>query len=71
MTDDFQIMCKNLNFPDIEARNFTETFTIPYMLGVVDVLKGTPAVKFPRAFKNRWEEIKNIVSIQCGLNLDK
>lgn len=68
MTEDFHFMCKNLSFPNIPASNFDEQMTLPYMLGIIDVLKETKAVEFPERFTNRWDEIKTITLMNLSLN---
>lgn len=69
MTEDFHFMCQNLNFPNTPASNFDQQMTLPYMLGVINILKETGAVEFPMRFTNRWEEIKTITLMNLSLNI--
>ena len=68
MDENFEIWCENLSFPDVPESNFTEQMTPLYMLGVIQILQNTPPVEFPRAFKNRWEEISQITLVNLSLN---
>ena len=68
MDENFNILCKNLQFPDIPESNFNEQMTTLYMLGVIQILQNTPPVEFKNAFANRWEEIKQITLTNLALN---
>ncbi len=68
MDANFNILCKNLQFPDIPESNFTEQMTVLYMLGVIQILQNTPPVEYKNAFTNRWEEIKQITLANLALN---
>lgn len=68
MDENFNILCKNLQFPDIPESNFNEQMTTLYMLGVIQILQNTPPVEFKNAFANRWEEIKQITLANLALN---
>ena len=68
MDDNFCTKCVNENFPDLPPSNFTDMLTLPYVLGVINILKGSNAVEFPNTFGNRWEEIRSITLTQVGLN---
>ena len=68
MDENFNIWCKNLQFPDIPESNFNEQMTTLYMLGVIQILQNTPPVEFKNAFANRWEEIKQITLTNLALN---
>lgn len=69
MNENFTFKCINLNFPQLGANDFTEQFTITYILGVIDVLKETPPVC--NSFTSRWDEIKTEVGITNTLNTYK
>lgn len=68
MDENFNILCKNLQFPDIPESNFNEQMTTLYMLGVIQILQNTPPVEFKNSFANRWEEIKQITLTNLALN---
>ena len=68
MDTNFNILCKNLQFPDIPESGFTEQMTVSYMLGVIQILQSTPPVEYKNAFTNRWEEIKQITLTNLALN---
>ena len=68
MDENFNIWCKNLQFPDIPESNFNEQMTTLYMLGVIQILQNTPPVEFKNAFANRWEKIKQITLANLALN---
>lgn len=68
MDENFNILCKNLQFPDIPESNFNEQMTTLYMIGVIQILQNTPPVEFKDAFANRWEEIKQITLTNLALN---
>lgn len=68
MDENFNILCKNLQFPDIPESNFNEQMTTLYMIGVIQILQNTPPVEFKNAFANRWEEIKQITLTNLALN---
>jgi hypothetical protein len=60
MRENCTFHAKNLNFPDLPDLEYTDMMVIPNMLGIIDQLKGVPAVEFPNDFASRWEEIKAI-----------
>lgn len=68
MDENFNIWCKNLQFPDIPESNFNEQMTTIYILRVIEILQNTPPVEFENSFKNRWEEIKHITLANLTLN---
>lgn len=68
MTDDFEILCQNGNFPDIPPTVFTSSMTLPATIGIVDILKEMPAIEFPESSKSRWEEIREICLANLALN---
>lgn len=68
MDEYFETKCKNGNFPNLPPSDFTDTLTLPYILGVIDILKKSKATEFPTSFTNRWEEIRTITLAQVGLN---
>ena len=68
MNENFVLLCKNENFPDLEEIAFQETLTINYAQAMIELLKEQPAIEMPNEFSNRWEEIKTITCLQMGLN---
>lgn len=68
MDEDFNIWCRNLQFPDIPESDFSEQMTTLYMLGIIQILQNTPPVEFKNAFANRWKEIKQITLANLALN---
>lgn len=69
MTDDFHFLCQNLNFPDIPPMRFDDQMNLPYILGIIDVLKDTKAIEFPDRFSNRWDELKTLTMANLALNM--
>ena len=63
------IKSKNLNFPDVPAANFTESFHPETMHRIIEQLKTEKAIEFPDQFNNRWEEIKTITKANLSLNI--
>lgn len=63
MTENCSVMCKNLKFPEIPETNWTETFNIPNILGIIDVLKSQKPEIYKNQFENRWEEIKTLTAM--------
>lgn len=68
MDENFNILCKNLTFPDLPESNFSEQMTPAYMLGVIQILQETPPNEFKDSFKNHWDEIKQITLANLALN---
>lgn len=68
MDENFNVWCKNVQFPDIPESNFNGQMTTLYMLGVIQILQNVPPVEFENSFKNRWEEIKQITLANLALN---
>jgi hypothetical protein len=68
MDDNLNFWCTNLSFPDLPESNFSEQMTIPYMLGIIDVLKKMPPIELPNAFSDRWKEIKTLTLTNVSLN---
>jgi len=56
-----------------EFSNFAidRNITIRQLINVIANLKEMPAVEFPTAFKNRWDEVKTIAGTIRGLNMDR
>lgn len=71
MDDNFNIWGTNLKFPDLPDMNFNEQMTVPYMLGIINILKNTDPVEFPGSCESRWNEICTQVGIMMTLNRDK
>ena len=59
MNDRGAVLCKNLNFPDVEETDWTREIMCN-ITAIVDQLQTVPATEYPDSFKNRWEEIKGI-----------
>ena len=68
MDENFNIWCRNLQFPDIPESDFSKQMTTLYMLGVIQILQNTSPVEFKNAFANRWEKIKQITLANLALN---
>lgn len=68
MNENFAILCKNENFPDLEETYFGETFSVSYAIALVELLKEQPPVEHPNLFTNRWEEIEMLTKTTIGLN---
>ncbi len=68
MDENFNIRCKNLNFPDVSECDFTEQMTPLYTLGVIQILQKMPPEEFKDSFKNRWDEIRQITLSNLALN---
>lgn len=68
MTDVGEIMCKNLRFDDVDETSFSDTFTLPYAINVIEALKKEMPSEHPSIFPNRWEEIKTTTKINLTLN---
>ena len=66
MKEDFEIYAKNLKCPYLKPLYFTSTFTVPYMLSLIEILKETPPEQ--NYFTNRWDEIYKITTVNLGLN---
>ena len=67
MNDAFEIYAKNLKFEDLPPLYFTSTFGIPYILGLIDILKDTKS-DMEDVFENKWEEILKVTKSNVGLN---
>ena len=68
MGEDFCTKCVNENFPDLPPSDFTDMLTLPYILGVIEILKKSKATEFPTSFTNKWEEIRTLTLAQVRLN---
>ena len=68
MDENLHYWCKNLNFPNVPEADWSESMTLGVTLSVIEQLKETPAVEFPKRFKNRWEEIKELTKINVFSN---
>ena len=66
MSNDFEIYAKNLKFEDLPPLYFTSTFNIPYILGLIEILKDTKS-DMEDVFKNKWEEILKVTKANLGL----
>lgn len=67
MDNNFEVYAKNLKFEDLPPLYFTNTFNIPYILGLIEVLKTTKP-DMEDVFKSKWEEILKITKANLGLN---
>lgn len=68
MDSNFNIWGTNLKFPDLPDMNFNEQMTVPYMLGIINILKNTDPVEFPGSCESRWNEIHAQVGTMMTLN---
>ena len=68
MTEECEIMCQNLNFPDTPPFNWESQSSPRTLMSIIEVLKKEPAVELPNSFKNRWEEVKNITAANVAQN---
>lgn len=68
MDENFNILCRNLSFPDVPESYFSSELVPAYCLGVIQLLQNMPPEEHPKHFKNRWEEIKDITMINLSLN---
>lgn len=69
MTDDFDVMCINMLYPDLPPMSYNDMLFIPNMLGVIDYLKqDTEHVEMKGVFKTRWEEIFRTTRANIALN---
>jgi len=68
MNDDFEIGCRNLNFPSVPPMDWRSESHPSNLIGIIYGLKKEPAKEFPERFKNRWEEIKTITLSNMTLN---
>lgn len=67
LREDLVCMCKNLNFPEMDARLYD--LTPDKLYDIVQVLKEEPAKE--SSFENRWHEIKTVTLANVALNCDK
>lgn len=67
LREDLTCMCKNLNYPEIDARLYD--LTPDKLYDIVQVLKEEPAKE--SSFENRWNEIKTVTLANVALNCDK
>ena len=68
MDENFNILCRNLSFPDVPESYFSSALVPTYCLGVIQLLQNMPPEEHPKHSKNRWEEIKDITMINLSLN---
>lgn len=62
MDKDYNYKVLNLNFPDSNPTDFSSEMTIPVVENIIEDLKEQKPQMKNTMFKNRWEEIKTIVS---------
>ena len=67
MNENYEFKVLNHNFKNQGWKNFTDIMTIPYILGVIEILKETPS-RLPNNFSNEWDEIKTISSFNVVIN---
>ena len=67
MEENFRFKCKNMNFPDLDWMDYTETMTIPQIIGIAYRLEQSPAIS-DYGSRNRWEEIVEITLSNLSLN---
>ena len=82
MDENFNILCRNLSFPDVLESYFSSEMIPSHCLGVIQILQNMPPEEngftlnydkynweeHPNHFQNRWEEIKDITMINLSLN---
>ena len=67
LSENLHILQTNMNFPEYGASN--RPLDLTNILGIVDILKKTPAIEYPKYFDNRWTEIKTITQSNVARNL--
>ena len=67
MRDDLEIMCQNMNFPELEPMHLSDA-TPSKLCDIITCLKEEPALEVPDSFRNRWEEVEALTRMQLGLN---
>lgn len=70
MGENYHYYCRNLNFPNLPATNWSEHMTVNTMLAIIKQLKESPARRFPDKFSNGWEEVKSLLEANLILNVD-
>ena len=70
MTDDCDILCKNLNFGESDL-TYNNHMTVNAMFAIICQLKTRSAIQFPGRFGSRFEEIKEITKSNLALNYMK
>ena len=68
MDEDFNILCRNMNFPDLPETYFSSEMIPANCLGVIQILKETPPEEYTNSFNNRWDEIEKITKSNLALN---
>ena len=68
MDENFNILCKNLRYPDVPELNFSSEMVPAYCLGLIDILKNMPPEEHPKLFLSRWEEIKDMTMVDLFMN---
>lgn len=69
MSQECRFIGKNSALPDIPEIDYTCDMSIPMLLQIIQELKNTPAIEFPKRFENRWEEIMTISNTNVALNM--
>lgn len=69
MDDNFNIMCLNLNYPDLSPMSYNDMLSISNLLGIIDFLKNDKEhIEIKNQFDSRWLEIKTITATTLVLN---
>lgn len=71
MGEDLEYYCKNMNFPDAPEMLWSESMTTKTILAIVDQLKDSEATEYPKYFKSRWDEVKEIALMNVCQNAMK
>lgn len=68
MRENLHYYCKNMNFPDLPEACWSEDMYPENMLAIIDQLKHSNPIEFPKRFKSRWEEIHTITLMNVSQN---
>lgn len=66
MDDDGNILCRNMNYPDLPKTRYNDKMNLAVIEAIVSQLEAQPAQK--DYFNNRWEEVKEITNVNAAHN---